>query len=236
VYARGLRRRLPPMLGGDRQWLRMVYSLVFSLPGTPALFYGEEIGMGENLSVDGRHAVRAPMQWSSAPGAGFSAADPASFPSPLVEGEFGPGRVNVKDSRADPESLFNLLRHLIDVYRRHPELGWGQLEVLDQPLPCVLAHRSATDEASLVAVHNFSAEPVHTSVKIPGAQPGHELHDLLAPRWQGVDTASEEQTQPSVVDDEGRIEVELAGHGFRWFGAPQPPGRGGPPVEPPGLG
>ena len=74
LYGRGLRRRLPPMLGGDPQRIRMAYSLLFSLPGTPVLFYGEEIGMGENLAAEGRMAVRTPMQWSDEPGAGFSTA------------------------------------------------------------------------------------------------------------------------------------------------------------------
>ena len=67
LFGRGLRRRLPPMLGGDQQRIRMVYSLMFSLPGTPVLFYGEEIGMGENLAIEGRMSVRAPMQWSARP-------------------------------------------------------------------------------------------------------------------------------------------------------------------------
>ena len=68
LFGRGLRRRLPAMLGGDQQRIRMVYSLMFSLPGTPVLFYGEEIGMGENLAIEGRMSVRAPMQWTAGPG------------------------------------------------------------------------------------------------------------------------------------------------------------------------
>jgi glycosidase len=74
LYGRGLRRRLPTMLGGDQQWLRMAYSLMFAMPGTPTLFYGEEIGMGENLAIEGRLAVRTPMQWTSGPAAGFTTA------------------------------------------------------------------------------------------------------------------------------------------------------------------
>ena len=75
LYGRGLRRRLPGMLGGDERRIRLVYSLMFSLPGTPVLFYGEEIGMAENLAIEGRYAVRAPMQWSAEPHAGFTTAD-----------------------------------------------------------------------------------------------------------------------------------------------------------------
>jgi hypothetical protein len=98
AYGRGLRRRLPTMLSDDRGRMEMAYSLLLSLPGTPVLFYGEEIGMGENLSVHGRSAVRTPMQWSPAHGAGFSTADPSRFAAPLVEGAYGPEKVNVADA------------------------------------------------------------------------------------------------------------------------------------------
>ena len=81
VYGRGLRRRLPPMVEGDQRRIRLVYSLLFALPGTPVLFYGEEIGLGENLKAEGRLAVRVPMQWTAEPGGGFSTADPSTFPS-----------------------------------------------------------------------------------------------------------------------------------------------------------
>ncbi|MBA3294942.1 MAG: trehalose synthase, partial [Geodermatophilaceae bacterium] len=90
IYGRGLRRRLPPMLDGDPRRLRMVYSLLFSLPGTPVLFYGEEIGMGENLAAEGRYAVRTPMQWTDGRNGGFSTAVRSRLPGPVVEGGFGP--------------------------------------------------------------------------------------------------------------------------------------------------
>ena len=80
LYGRGIRRRLPTMLGGDESRIRLVYSLAFSLPGTPVLFYGEEIGMAENLAIEGRYSVRAPMQWSADPQAGFTTADEAVRP------------------------------------------------------------------------------------------------------------------------------------------------------------
>jgi len=132
VYGRGLRRRLPPMLDGDQRRIRMVYSLLFSMPGTPVLFYGEEIGMGENLAVEGRFAVRTPMQWTSDPkGGGFSTADPATFPGPLPTGAYGPEAVNVRDQLRDSGSLLAWIRTLIDGYRACPELAWGRYTVLD---------------------------------------------------------------------------------------------------------
>ena len=120
LYGRGLRRRLPPMLGNDQAQLKMVYSLLFSLPGTPVLFYGEEIGMGENLAVEGRYAVRTPMQWTTDPNGGFSTADPDELATPVVEGEFGPEHVNVAAQRRDPDSLLNWMKLLIRALPRVP--------------------------------------------------------------------------------------------------------------------
>ena len=94
LFGRGLRRRLPPMLDGNSQAIRMVYSLAFSLPGTPVLFYGEEIGMSENLEIEGRLSVRSPMQWSDEPHGGFSkVAVPEALCRPLVDDDrYGPAR------------------------------------------------------------------------------------------------------------------------------------------------
>ena len=133
VYGRGLIRRLPPMLDGDPRRIRMVYSLLFALPGTPVLFYGEEIGMGENLAVGSRMAVRTPMQWSNAKNGGFSTARPSRLSGPVVEGAFGPEFVNVVDQLNDPDSLLTFIQRLTRCYRDCPEIGWGDTEILDQP-------------------------------------------------------------------------------------------------------
>ena len=101
VFGRGLARRLPPMMGGDERRIRMIYSLLFALPGTPVLFYGEEIGMGEHPDVSGRQAVRTPMQWTADETGGFSSAPADQFPSPVVTGTFGPDNVNVADQLND---------------------------------------------------------------------------------------------------------------------------------------
>ena len=101
LYGRGIRRRLPTMVGGDERRIRLAYSLAFSLPGTPVLFYGEEIGMAENLAIEGRYSVRAPMQWSAEPQAGFTTADAAVRPV-VEEGPFGYRELNVTRQRRDP--------------------------------------------------------------------------------------------------------------------------------------
>ena len=134
LYGRGLRRRLPTMLDGDQRAIRMAYSLAFSLPGTPVLFYGEEIGMAENLAIEGRYAVRAPMQWSPTTAASRRPIEPRR---PMVEGEWGPQRVNVADQRRDPGSLLNWFERLIRRRRECPELGFGTMTVLDTgATPC----------------------------------------------------------------------------------------------------
>ncbi len=204
VYGRGLRRRLPPMLGGDPRRLRMVYSLLFSLPGTPVLFYGEEIGMGENLDVEGRLAVRTPMQWSDDKNGGFSEAAPSRLPAPLVEGGFGPEHVNVSDQRRDPNSLLQFISLLARRYRECPELGWASLTVLDQPHREVLAHQCVWDDGTLVALHNLCPEPRTVPLALDGCGADHRLVDLLC------DGTTD-------VDDRGRAEVSLEGYGFRWL-------------------
>src|SRR4051794_25078759 len=158
LYGRGLRRRLPTMLDGDPRRIRMVYSLLFSLPGTPVLFYGEEIGMGENLAIDGRLAVRTPMQWTARRNGGFSNAAPSRMRRPLTEGSFGPEPANGAGQRSDPDSLLAFIHLLVKRYRESPELGWADFTVLDQPHHQVLAHECAWDDRRIVAVHNLSPE------------------------------------------------------------------------------
>jgi maltose alpha-D-glucosyltransferase/alpha-amylase len=159
------------MLDGDQRAIRMAYSLAFSLPGTPVLFYGEEIGMAENLAIEGRYAVRAPMQWSD--DGGFSEATECR--RPLVEGEWGAQRINVADQRRDPDSLLNWFERLIRRRRECPELGFGTLTVLDTP-DTVLAHRCDWDSATIVAVHELAGKPVTIEL---GIDDGLELVDLF---------------------------------------------------------
>lgn len=187
VFERGVRRRLPPMLGGDPRWVRMVYSLLFSVPGTPVLFYGEEIGMGENLDVAGRDAVRTPMQWTPADDAGFSSAAPSRFPVALAEGPYGPRHVNVEDQLSDPESLLRYVGDLARSYRQSPEIGWGELDILEVDAAPVLAHACRSSLGSLVALHNFAEEPVTAVVRLPDEPEGSVLVDLLDGSRSAID-------------------------------------------------
>jgi trehalose synthase len=207
VYGRGLRRRLPPMLAGDPRRIRTVYSLLFALPGTPVLFYGEEIGMAEDLRAEGRLAVRTVMQWDRGPGGGFSTADPAGFPAPLVEGEYGPEHVNVRAQEADPDSLLAWIRRLVQAYRSCPELAWGEVTVLD-PGPKarpVLAHCSTVDGHTVLTMHHFGDEEVPVELALPDLA-GRELCDALDPA-----------ADPITVPDDGTLTLTLPPHGRRWL-------------------
>jgi len=204
LYGRGLRRRLPPMLDGNVDQLKMAYSLLFSLPGTPVLFYGEEIGMGENLAAEGRAAVRTPMQWSDEAGGGFSTADPSTFPAPVPEGEYGPWAVNVAAQRRDPASLLNWFERLIRRRRETPEFGLGACSVVGNDVPSVLSHRCDHDGSTVVAVHNFSPEPCRFDLPLEGLDDAVAVDDLLDSRQ---DTPLDRATVP----------VSLQGYGCRWF-------------------
>jgi trehalose synthase len=204
LYGRGLRRRLPTMLGGDPQRIRMAYSLLFSLPGTPVLFYGEEIGMGENLDLPDRLAVRTPMQWSDEPGAGFSTADPDRFSRPLTDGVFGPLAVNAANQRRDEGSLLNWFERLIRRRRETPELGMGSWAVIPNDQPGVLAHRCEWDGSTVVAVHNFGAEPCRLELPLDGIKDVVGADDLL--------DGSPEQSLDGPV-----LHQTLERYGYRWL-------------------
>jgi trehalose synthase len=208
LFGRGLRRRLPPMLGGDQARIRLVYSLLLSLPGTPVLFYGEEIGMGENLAVDGRLSVRTPMQWADERNAGFSTARASALPRPVVEGQYGPMAVNAAAQRRDPDSLLNWMERLIRRRRECPEFGWGAPTVLDTSDDAVLAHQCEWDGNRALAVHNLGAEPRSARIQLGGeAGDGEEdrIVDLLA------------TTDPVHHLDRATLDLKLEGYGYRWF-------------------
>jgi trehalose synthase len=205
LFGRGLRRRLPTMLDGDPNRIRMAYSLLFSLPGTPVLFYGEEIGMGENLDIEGRMSVRTPMQWTDEENGGFSKARPSRLRRPVVEGRFGPLAVNVAAQRRDPESLLSWMERLIRRRRETPELGWGAWKVIRTNVPSVFAHRCDWEGRTVVAAHNLGEQPCVVRLQLGDVPEDGKLDDLLDERgaFQGV--------------EDGSLELKLDGYGFRWL-------------------
>ena len=209
LFDRGLRRRLPPMLDGDPRRIRMVYSLLFALPGTPVLFYGEEIGMGENLEIEGRMAVRSPMQWTAGTNGGFSTAAPSRLAAPVTQGAYSPEFVNAEQQRSDPDSLLAFISTLARRYRECPEVGMGEFEVLEHEVPAVLAHRCTWDQfgggtASSVLVHNLAPEATEITVTLQDVEEGTEVLDLHDGSHRTVEAG-------------GRLTVSLDGYGHHWL-------------------
>jgi maltose alpha-D-glucosyltransferase/alpha-amylase len=202
LYNRGIRRRLAPMLGNDRRRLELAYSLLFSLPGTPMIQYGDEIGMGEDLTLNEREATRTPMQWTDEPNGGFSRASKTVLP--VIEGGiFGYEHVNVNAQRRDPESFMNWIARLVRVRKECMEIAWGECEVLDARAAPVLALAYRFRQAAMVSLHNFSdaAQTVQLKVKDRG---GERLVDMLA-------------GEHSAADNRGLHEIALDGYGYRWY-------------------
>ncbi len=204
LYGRGVRRRLGSMLRGERRRIELAYALQFSLPGTPVLRYGEEIGMGENLKLDGRESIRTPMQWDDGPNAGFSTAPAADLVRPVItRGPYAARQVNVRAQQRDPNSLLRWFENLVQTLRSAPEVGSGRCTVVDVPLPrSVLVHRFDAATGSMLMLHNLADTDVRVDVGDQGS--AETPYDLL------VDGPYDAPTR----DLTG---LELHGYGYRWI-------------------
>lgn len=201
LYDRGIRRRLAPMLG-DRRHIELANSLIFSLPGTPVLRYGDEIGMGDDLTLKERDAVRTPMQWSDEAQAGFSTADTTIHPV-IDSGVYSYKQINVEAQRRDPASLLNWTARMIRLRKECPEIGWGSWKILHTGSSKVLGMRYDWRGNSLVVLHNFDEKPHEVRIR-PGVQGGERLVDLLA----------EEESRSS---HSGIHKMPIESYGYRWF-------------------
>ncbi len=202
-YGRGIRRRLAPMLGHDPRRIRLGLALTMALPGTPVLMYGDELGMGEDLSLPGRLAVRNPMQWSDRAAGGFSAADQTYRPT-RPDGPFGYQTVNAAAQRHQPDSLHSWVTNTIRVRRECPEFGWGQWRTLPVGDPRVLAIEYHWRDGCVVTLHNLSAEPA--TAQLPD--------DLsISPSSRDVVEVLGDGESPGSIGPK----IELAGYGYRWL-------------------
>jgi maltose alpha-D-glucosyltransferase / alpha-amylase len=202
IYGRGIRRRLAPMLGGNRKRLELAYSLQFTLRGTPVLRYGEEIGMGDDLSLPDRDAIRTPMQWSGAKNAGFTTADRPVRPV-VTSKDFSYETVNVAVQRSDPASLLSWFERMISTLREAPEIGIGTCTALDREMaPGVLVHRADARTGSMLFVHNLDDSPAQI-----------DLSDVCGP---GDEPANVFGDQPYA--EAGQLtRVDIDGYGYRWI-------------------
>ena len=202
LYNRGIRRRLAPMLQGDRRRLELAYSLMLGLPGTPVLRYGDEIGMGENLRLPERNCARTPMQWSGERQGGFTKSEKPILPV-ISGGAYGFEHVNVAQQRRDPDSLMNWMERMIRMRKEAPEVGWGEFTVLQTRKPEVLAIRYDWRNNSVVVVHNLSAEPREVLLDV-GVEDSGCLVNLLSQEISDADAA-------------GKHRLLLEPYGYRWY-------------------
>src|SRR4051812_6602010 len=202
LYGHGLRRRLAPMLDGDPDRLRLAWSLMFSLPGTPVILYGDEIGLGENLGLDDRMAVRVPMQWSDDPNGGFSTARAKDVVRPLATGKFGPADVNVARQRRDNDSLLNWMERLIRRRRESPEFGWGTVTLLETQSATLFAHRCDWEGSTVIAVHNLGESRAEATFELGDDVTG--IDDMLEARDHDFEKG-------------GKLVVKLSRYGYLWL-------------------
>jgi maltose alpha-D-glucosyltransferase/alpha-amylase len=156
----GIRRRLAPLLDNDRCKIELANAILFSLPGAPIIYYGDEIGMGDNIHLFDRNGVRTPMQWTADPGAGFSQTDPTHFWAPLIDDDvYGYQKINVAAQQADPNSLFHFMKHLIATRKANPVLGEGSCEFLTSANNAILAYLRHSDTTTILTVYNLTDQP-----------------------------------------------------------------------------
>lgn len=161
----GIRRRLAPLLDNDHRRIGLLNSILFTLPGSPIIYYGDEIGMGDNIALKDRDGVRTPMQWTAGPGAGFSRADPSQFYAPVIDDEiFGYRQVNVEAQWDDPESLLSTMERLIAVRKQHPTFGRGDMRFLLPDNVAILAYIRQYQAETILVLHNLS--PAQQSVPL----------------------------------------------------------------------
>ncbi len=155
----GIRRRLASLLDNDIRKLKMINSLLFSLPGTPVLYYGDEIGMGDNILLEDRNGVRTPMQWHDGFNAGFSEAPADTLIFPIIDDpKFGYQKINVQNQIQEENSIYNFIRNLIEQRKQYPFLGYGDFRIIKASNPYILAYIRSTNKKSLLILHNFTCK------------------------------------------------------------------------------
>ncbi len=200
----GIRRRLAPLVDNDRRVAELLHALLFSMPGSPVLYYGDEIGMGDNIYLGDRDGVRTPMQWTPDRNAGFSRADFARlYLPPLMDPVYGYQAVNVEAETRDASSMLHWMKRMIEVRKQHPVFGTGTFEVVNCENPSVLAYVRQQGDDTILCVNNLSrfAQPAELPLqRYDGRQPIELLGRVPFPRV-----------------GELPYFVTLAPYGFYWF-------------------
>ncbi|WP_425394241.1 maltose alpha-D-glucosyltransferase [Actinomyces vulturis] len=202
----GIRRRLSPLLEASRAEIELANALLLSLPGSPCLYYGDEIGMGDTIWLDDRDAVRTPMQWSAGPNAGFSSApDPGSLTLPLVQSPgYDHAAINVETQIGRPDSLLNWTRRILLTRRDHPVLGRGDFQMRNASDDAVLAHTRRDADEVMVCVANLASSPRSVDIDLP-EMAGATTYDVFS------------GTPFPTVGDNGKLTITLGGRGYYWL-------------------
>jgi len=200
----GIRRRLAPLLDNDRRKIELAYALLFTLPGSPVIYYGDEIGMGDNIWLDDRSGLRTPMQWNPGINAGFSISPTEKLYAPLIdEGEFSYQRLNVSMQDKDPNSLLNRIRQHLQLRKQYPVFGRGKLQILSTNNESVLAYLRQYEDQTLLIINNLSSEAkqIHLDLKQFNF---NKVFDLFF------------DDPPTIIASQDNS-FELPGYGYRWF-------------------
>jgi maltose alpha-D-glucosyltransferase / alpha-amylase len=196
----GIRRRLAPLLDGRPETIELMTALLMSLPGSPILYYGDEIGMGDLFLLEDRDGVRTPMQWTDGPTAGFSDADPSDLYLPVVNtADYSPATVNVARQMEDPGSLLNWVRGMLALRRSHRVFALGEFVPVTTSNPAVFAFLRRSDEETILVVANFALSEQSANLDLLA---GGTLEDVVAP---GAPTPQPGDT------------FVLPPNGFRWL-------------------
>jgi maltose alpha-D-glucosyltransferase/alpha-amylase len=198
----GIRRRLAPLLDNDRCKIEIAHSLLFTLPGSPTMYYGDEIGMGDNIWLPDRNGVRTPMQWNDEANAGFSDPPIQSLYSPVIDDDvYGPHVVNVEIQSNDTFSMWNAIRHMIDVRKEHHAFGWGEFEWIDCENDNLAAYRRTFEEETILIFQNLSDKVQKISYR-PIRSKKVRI-DLL--------------TQKEYVSEDGKVTLKLHPYQYLWL-------------------
>ncbi|MBX6382805.1 MAG: maltose alpha-D-glucosyltransferase [Microbispora sp.] len=205
----GIRRRLAPLLDNDRNQIELFTALLLSLPGSPVLYYGDEIGMGDNIWLGDRDGVRTPMQWTPDRNAGFSTCDPGRLYLPVImDPIYGYQAINVEAQQKSTSSLLHFTKRMIEIRKRHPVFGLGEFTELNSSNPSVLAFVRELGDDRVLCVNNLSRFP----------QPV----ELDLRRFEGTTPVECMGGVPFPPIGELPYLLTLPGHGFYWFTLPVP--------------
>lgn len=224
----GIRRRLAPLLDNSRAEIELIHALLLALPGSPFLYYGDEIGMGDNIWLDDRDASRTPMQWTPDRNAGFSEADPGKLYLPVIQSLVHHyTQTNVEAQLASSSSLLHWLRRMLLVRREHPAFGMGEFRSVDSGHESVFAfvrefhpqdERHEEQAETLVCIFNLSHTPAASTIDLPEFA-GRGLREVFGGEPFGK------------VDDDGTYRVTLGSQDFFWLRVRSAPDASG--VQPP---